>query len=105
MQWLQIFADVAGHAFATQIGSRQFPQCCRSDDTLGLGMSATRKQTTHTLSSSMSLDIASPVNFRVAPLAAFCLLTGARPMCRYYDAACSNYRNKSFPMRVVMTTD
>jgi hypothetical protein len=71
MQWLQIFADAAGHAFATQIGSWQFAQCCRSDDTLGLGMSATRKQTTHTLSSSMSLDIASPANFTVAPLAHF----------------------------------
>jgi hypothetical protein len=71
MQWLQIFADAAGHAFATQIGSWQFAQCCQSDATLGLGMSATRKQTTHTLSSSMSLDIASPANFTVAPLAHF----------------------------------
>jgi hypothetical protein len=76
MQWLQIFADAAGYAFATQIGSWQFAQCCRSDDTLGFGISATRKQTTHNLSSSMSLDIASPLHGRTAR--AFFVLTRAR---------------------------
>jgi hypothetical protein len=42
MQWVQTFAGAAGHSFATQIGSLQFRHRCRSDGTLGLGMSAIR---------------------------------------------------------------
>jgi len=43
MQWLQIFTEVVGHFFATQIGSRQFAHRRRSDATFGFGMSATRR--------------------------------------------------------------
>ena len=50
MQWLQIFTEVVGHFFATQIGSRQFAHRRRSDATFGFGMSATRRQTTQTRS-------------------------------------------------------
>jgi hypothetical protein len=42
VHWLQILAGSAGHSFATQIGSQQFAHRCRSDCTLGFGMSATR---------------------------------------------------------------
>jgi hypothetical protein len=42
VHWLQILAGSAGHSFATQIASRQFAHRCRSDGTLGLGISATR---------------------------------------------------------------
>jgi len=42
VHWLQILAGSADHSFATQIGSWQFAHRCRSDGTLGLGMSATR---------------------------------------------------------------
>jgi hypothetical protein len=42
VHWLQILAGSAGHSFVTQIGSQQFAHRCRSDCTLGFGMSATR---------------------------------------------------------------
>jgi hypothetical protein len=56
MHRLQIFAASAGQSFATQIASPHFEHCRRSDDTFGFGISATRKQTTHTLAS-MTSDI------------------------------------------------
>ena len=42
VHWKQVLAGSAGHSFATQIGSQQFAHQCRSDCTLGFGMSATR---------------------------------------------------------------
>jgi hypothetical protein len=86
MHRLQIFAASAGQSFATQIASPHFEHRRRSDDTFGFGISATRKQTTHTLSS-MASDIA----LRLRRL--FCVDVST---ARSEDASCSNYRNKSY---------
>src|SRR5262249_59480699 len=59
MHRLQIFAASADQSFATQIASPHFEHFQRSDDTFGFGISATRKQTTHTLSS-----MTSPITLR-----------------------------------------
>ena len=47
MQRIQILGGAEGDLFATQIGALQPAHGHRSDGTLGVGMSATRLQTTH----------------------------------------------------------